>query len=146
MSDDYRCAISANHAAVFKRWFAERGGVSVWELLALDSSQARQVFTPYRHESGEPMGAPHWVYGDTPNRVLVSPAAVEVEEIEVLQADVPFTPKANRRRVTEKWQRKYPNDEVYWTADTVVRVTGVTPLDRYDPAVSNNRSEHAQKT
>jgi len=68
----------SQHAQKFWDWINNRGGLAIWELQAMDSSRPKSMTTPALHESGQPMGAPHWVYGNAPAYVITDPAGVEV--------------------------------------------------------------------
>ena len=68
----------SQNAQKFWDWIHNRGGLAIWELQAMDSCRPRSMTTPALTEDGQPMGAPHWAYGNTPARIIQDTDEVEV--------------------------------------------------------------------
>jgi hypothetical protein len=69
--------VSEADAPKFLLWLRERGGLLVWSSKDLGGPPST-VTTPYRNHAGEVNGAPHWRYGDKPDRHVTEASDVEV--------------------------------------------------------------------
>lgn len=76
--------IDVQHEAKIVDWLKHRGGIAVWVNHDLGSDAiGTEVQTPALHESGQPMGSPHWRYTDKPDRIITDPALVFMRSWEV---------------------------------------------------------------
>ena len=74
--------VSETNAPKFLIWLRERGGLSVWSSKDLGGPPS-EVTTPYRNSEGEINVAPHWRYGDKPDRHVTNPDDVVVHVVSI---------------------------------------------------------------
>lgn len=106
--DATKLQVNAEHAAKFKDWLANRGGLLIWQSVDLSDPGATMT-SPYRGPDGEVVTKPHWKMGDMPIRHITSIDDIEVcvdKEVKRFRVGVRRGSQGFTYKVTDGGSRK----------------------------------------